>query len=126
MAFNVDFISLAKFNLFAILPYPIPFSFQSILSLPSLLFCRCHSFLQPTDKTKCACVFECVCFSGEGAERGESLIFFFLRAIPVPYGGSQARAHIGAAAAALHHSHSNTGSELHLRPSPQLMAMLEP
>ena len=34
---------------------------------------------------------------------------------------------IGAAAAAsLHHSHSNAGYELHLQPIPQLMATLDP
>jgi len=46
--------------------------------------------------------------------------FFFLflfglfRAAPAPYGGSQARGLIGAAAAGLHCSHSNAGSEPHL------------
>ena len=29
-------------------------------------------------------------------------------------------------AAGPYHSHSNVGSELHLRPTPQLMAMLDP
>ena len=38
------------------------------------------------------------------------------------YGGSQAGAQIIAVAAGLHHSHSNMGSELHLQPTPQLMA----
>ena len=42
------------------------------------------------------------------------------------YGGSQARGEIRAAAASLHHSHSNVGSELHLQPMPQLMAMPDP
>ena len=36
--------------------------------------------------------------------------FFFLRASPAAYGGSQARGQIGAAVAGLKHSHSNTGS----------------
>ena len=39
------------------------------------------------------------------------------------HGGLQARDRIGATAASLHQSHSNTGSELHLQPTPQLMAM---
>ena len=39
------------------------------------------------------------------------------------YGGSQARALIGAIATGLRQSHSNTGSELRLQPTPQLMAM---
>ena len=38
------------------------------------------------------------------------------------YGGSQARGPIGARAASLHHSHSNMGSKLRLRPTPELMA----
>ena len=42
------------------------------------------------------------------------------------YGGSQARGRIGAVAAGLHLSHSNTGSKLHLRPTPQLMATPDP
>ena len=37
--------------------------------------------------------------------------FFFFRAVPMAYGGSQARAQIRAVAAGLHHSHSNAGSE---------------
>ena len=41
-----------------------------------------------------------------------SFFFFFLRAAPVAYGRSQARSQIGAAAASLHHSHNNMGSEL--------------
>ena len=64
--------------------------------------------------------------------KDSKMIFFFFcffRATPVAYGSSQARGHIGAvsAAASLHHSHSNTGSEPCLRPClrPQLSAMLE-
>ena len=34
------------------------------------------------------------------------------------YGSSQARGHIRAAAAGLHHSHSNAGFEPHLPPTP--------
>ena len=41
-------------------------------------------------------------------------------------GGSQATGLIGATAASPHHSHSNVGSELCLRPTPQLTAMLDP
>ena len=33
---------------------------------------------------------------------------------------------IGAVATGLHHSHSNVGSELHLQPTPQLAAKLDP
>ena len=56
-----------------------------------------------------------------------SHIFFFLfpplfRAIPAAYVSSQARGWIGATAASLHHSHSNSESEPRLRPIPQLTA----
>ena len=44
---------------------------------------------------------------------------------PVAYGSSQARSRIGAAAASLHHSHSNAISEPRLQPTPQLMATLD-
>ena len=50
----------------------------------------------------------------------------YSRAVPAAYGGSQARGRIGATAASLHHSHGNAGSELHLRPTPQLTAMPDP
>ena len=56
--------------------------------------------------------------------------FFFclcpFRATHSAYGGSQARGLIGAVAAGLHHSHSNTRSKLHLRPTPQLTATPDP
>jgi len=42
------------------------------------------------------------------------------------YVGSQAKGPIGAVAASLHQSHSNAGSETHLLPTPQLMAILDP
>ena len=38
----------------------------------------------------------------------------------------QAGGQNGAAAASLHHRHSNTGSKLHLGPTPQLEASLDP
>ena len=56
-----------------------------------------------------------------------SFFFFFLfRAAPAAHGGSQARGQIGATAAALYHSHSNTRSEPNLRLTPQLMTMPDP
>ena len=55
-----------------------------------------------------------------------SLMNFFFRAAPSAYGSSQARGWIGAAAASLHHSHSNARSELSLWPARQLMTMLNP
>ena len=52
--------------------------------------------------------------------------FCLFRAAPVAHGGSQAKGRIGAAAAGLHHSHSNMGSEMSLRPTPQLTATPDP
>ena len=54
------------------------------------------------------------------------LSFAFSRAAPLPYGASQARGPTGAIDASLHQSPSNMGSEVCLRPTPQLMAMLDP
>ena len=54
------------------------------------------------------------------------LVFCLFRAAPMAYGGSQARGQIGAVPNGLCHSHSNAGSEPHLRPTPQLMAMPDP
>ena len=47
-------------------------------------------------------------------------------AAPAAHGDSQARGPTRAVAANLHQSHSNEGSELHLRPTPQLTAMPDP
>ena len=51
--------------------------------------------------------------------------FLIFRATPAAYRGSQAGGQIGATAASLYHGHSNVGSELHLRPIPQLTAMTD-
>ena len=53
-------------------------------------------------------------------------LFFFFRAAPAVYGSSETRGWIGAAAAGLCHSHSNTKSEPHLPSTPQLSATLDP
>ena len=50
------------------------------------------------------------------------IFFVFSRAAPVASGDSQARGLIRAVATGLGQSHSNEGSELCLRPTPQLMA----
>ena len=52
------------------------------------------------------------------------LLFFFglFKAEPAAYGGSQAKGRIGAVATSLRHSHSNTKSQPHLQPTPQLRA----
>ena len=54
------------------------------------------------------------------------LSFFFFRATPTAYGGSQARGPIGAVSADLHQSYSNSGSELGLPPTPQQRWILNP
>ena len=56
----------------------------------------------------------------------EHNLFLVFWATPAASGRSQARGPIGAIAAALHHSHSNTGSEPHLQPTPQLRATPDP
>ena len=55
-----------------------------------------------------------------------SFFFPFSRAAPTAHGDSQARGPVGAVAAGLHQSHSNTKSEPHLQPTPQLTATLDP
>ena len=54
------------------------------------------------------------------------IIILLSRAEPAAYGSSQARDPMGATAAGLCHSHSNAGSELHVRPTPQLTATPDP
>ena len=54
-----------------------------------------------------------------------TLLFLPFRATLMACGGSQARGRIGAGATSLCQSHSNAGSKLHLRPTPQLTAMLD-
>ena len=59
------------------------------------------------------------------------LIFFFLlfllfKAAGTACGSFQARGQMGATAASLHDSHSNTGSKPYLQHTPQLMAMPDP
>ena len=51
------------------------------------------------------------------------IVFCLFRAAFTAYGGSQARGPIRAEATCV--CHSNTGSELHLQPTPQFMAMLD-
>ena len=47
-------------------------------------------------------------------------------ATPAAYVSSQARGQMGAAAASLRHSHSNTESKPHLQPTPKVEAMPNP
>ena len=50
----------------------------------------------------------------------------FFKAAPAVYEGSQARGPIQATTSSLRYSHSNARSELHLRPTPEFIAMLDP
>ena len=52
--------------------------------------------------------------------------YYYFMATPMAYGSSQARGWIGAVAASLHPSHSNSRPELQLRPTPQLTANPDP
>ena len=54
------------------------------------------------------------------------LSFVFSKSAPMAYGSSQARGQIGAVAAGLRQSDSNTGSEPRLQPTPQLTATQDP
>ena len=51
--------------------------------------------------------------------------FFFFN-VPEAHESSQARGQIRAVATGLHYRHSNAGSEPHLYPTRQLMAILDP
>ena len=53
-------------------------------------------------------------------------VFGLFRAAPMAYESSQARGQFSPIAADLCYSHSNTISDPHQRPMPQLMAMLNP
>ena len=61
----------------------------------------------------CCCCWVCCCL-------------VLSRTTPTAYGSSQARSQVGAAAASLCHSHSHAGSELCLRPTPQLKTTPDP
>ena len=52
--------------------------------------------------------------------------FFFFRAEPSAYEGSQARGRLRAVVTGLRHSHSNAGSKPPLGPMPQLTATSDP
>ena len=58
--------------------------------------------------------------------RSFTFLFFFFRAAPTAYGGSQAMGLVRAVATSLRQSHSHSGSEPFLQPTPQLMARSDP
>ena len=105
------------FFLPSFLPPFLPFSLLSSFFPPSLSSFLFSYFL------KSICKFLCVW------TLTQSLFYecpHFFGATPVAYGGSQARGRVGAAAAGLHHSHSNTGSEPCLQSMLQLVASPDP
>ena len=51
---------------------------------------------------------------------------FLFTAVPETYGNFQARRQIGAGASVICHSHHNTRSKVHLQPTLQLVAILDP
>ena len=57
---------------------------------------------------------------------GAYFYFYFFRAVPETCGNSWARGRIGASAAGLGHSRSNTRSQLCLHLTPQLATVLDP
>ena len=60
------------------------------------------------------------------APQWELLVCLFFRAALKACGNSQTRGQLRARATGLPHSHSSLGSELGFRPTPQLMATLDP
>ena len=66
------------------------------------------------------------CHLGVWADFVYACVCVLFRATSAAYGGSQARAQIGAGAAGLHHRHSNAGSKPCLQPTPQLTATPNP
>ena len=87
-----------------------------ILALSKFLF-LVLSHLKLSENSKLSFVFNLILFKLE-----KTFFFLLFRATRVACGSSLARGQIGAAAAGLHHSHSNAGSKPCLRPTPQLMA----
>ena len=63
----------------------------------------------------CVCLCVCVC-----------VVFLSFRATPMAYRSSQARGRIRTVATSLCQGHNNAGSEPHLWPTSQHMAMLDP
>ena len=72
------------------------------------------------------CVYVCICMCIYVYVYIYTHTHSLFRATPAAYGCSQARGPVGAVAADLHQSHSNTRSEPCLRPTPQLKATLDP
>ena len=66
------------------------------------------------------------CAQQQHIQQLKKIFFCLFRAVPEANGSSQVWSQIEAVAASWHHSHSNVGSKLHLRPIPQLTAKPDP
>ena len=94
---------------------PLPFpgmTFRAEGPTHCVMFSSLLGVLQSGTMPQTAFGFHCLLFG----------LFALSWAAPEAYGGSQARGRIGAVAPGLRQSHSNAGSEPHLRPTPQLTA----
>ena len=109
---DCDFLLAVKPGSFSPLAY-----FSCPLLISRIYPERLGSFISPKQRSSKSITF---------------LFFFFFpvfglfRAEPMAHGGSQARGLIGAVASGLCQSHSNAGSKPNLRPTPQLVEMLDP
>ena len=111
---------------------PLTFSLQGKVVTLDILICllrpKSENYVHLCIFSLCICAFSpCVWLLGSLKEEVVFIylfiyhIFCLFRATPmVQYGNSQARGRIRAAAAGLHHSHGNVGSEPYLQPTPQV------
>ena len=65
-------------------------------------------------------------WAGVGNTAQGAFFFFLFRAAPTAYGSFQAGGQIRVTATGLCHSHSNSGTEPRLQPTPQLTEMPDP
>ena len=105
-----------------------------ILSFPPLTSSHCYfkTIIFPPSKSPDPITTHLLLLSTINHQPLSAFIFIYLftfvfsRVAPAAYGCSQGRGLTGVVASSLHLSHSNTGSEPRLRPTPQLTAMPDP
>ena len=121
---------------------PAPGASSPLSSLRLVLFCAHDLGLRQSSRSSMQCPQPPACCSGNSLfftlcycivflfvfppqpEFSNFFLISIFRATLTAYGSSQARGSIGAATAGLRHS--NSGSEPHLRPTPQLRATPDP